>query len=103
MGAARFDELLHAEIDENIRTFVNSIWLSEVFDLKGEMAKKMVAELNQKFITFGIYFDTCNITNVHVSPQLTQALEERTKIKYTLANHIKDYQNKKLGLENSEN
>lgn len=49
LGAARFDELLYAEIDENIRTFINGIWLSQVFDLKGEMANKMMQELNQKF------------------------------------------------------
>lgn len=49
LGAARFDELLDAEIDENIRTFINGIWLSQIYDLKGEMAKKMIEELNQKF------------------------------------------------------
>jgi hypothetical protein len=42
LGAGRFDELLAAEIDENTRTFINGIWLSEVFDLKGEMAKKTI-------------------------------------------------------------
>ena len=54
-------------------------------------------------MTFGIYFETCNVTNVHVSAQLTQALEEQTKIKYALANHIKEYENKKLTLENEQN
>lgn len=49
LGAARFDELLDAEIDENIRTFINGIWLSQIYDLKGEMAKKMIEELNHKF------------------------------------------------------
>ena len=49
LGAGRFDELLAAEIDENTRTFINGIWLSEVFDLKGEMAKKTISELNHKF------------------------------------------------------
>lgn len=103
LGAARFDELLAAEIDEDIRSFINGIWLSQVFDLKGEMAKKMLGELNQKFALFGIFFETCNITKVHVSQQLSQALEEKTKIKYTLANHIKDYENKKLSVENEQN
>ena len=28
LGVARFDELLYSEIDENIRIFVNGIWLS---------------------------------------------------------------------------
>ena len=46
LGAARFDELLFAEIDENIRTFINGIWLSQVFDLKGDMARSMITELN---------------------------------------------------------
>ena len=49
LGAARFDELLYAEIDENIRKFINGIWLSQVFDLKGDMARNMIQELNQKF------------------------------------------------------
>lgn len=49
LGAARFDELLYAEIDENIRTFINGIWLSQVFDLKGDMARTMLQELNHKF------------------------------------------------------
>ena len=68
LGAARFDELLAAETDENVRTFINGIWLSEVFDLKGEMAKQMTADLNAKFSFFGIFFENPNITNVHVSP-----------------------------------
>ena len=29
-----------------------------------------------------------------------QALEEKTKVKYSLANHIKEYENKKLSVEN---
>jgi hypothetical protein len=37
LGAARFDE-----IDEGIRNFVNGIWLSQVFDLKGDMARQMI-------------------------------------------------------------
>jgi len=28
LGAARFDELLNAEVEEGIRNFVNSVWLS---------------------------------------------------------------------------
>ena len=67
------------------------------------MAKKTLYELNHKFQTFGIYFETCNVTNVHVSAELTQALEQKTKIKYQLANHVKDYENKKLTLENEQN
>lgn len=103
LGAARFDELLFASIDECTRSFVNGIWLSQVFDLKGEMAKKMLDDLTKRFQEFGIQFLTCNVTQVHVSQQLTQALTEKAKIRYELQNHIKEFENKKLTLENSEN
>ena len=67
LGAARFDELLYAEIDEGIRNFVNGIWLSQVFDLKGEMAQKMIKDLNSKFDYFGVNFENCSVTNVYVN------------------------------------
>jgi hypothetical protein len=100
LGAGRFDEMLYAEIDEGIRNFINGIWLSQVFDLKGDMARTMIQDLNQKFSIFGVIFENCNVTNVHVNQTLTQALEEKTKCKYSLANHIKEYGNQKLTLEN---
>ena len=49
---------------------------------------------------FGIIFENCNVTKVHVNENLMKALEDRTKVKYSLANHIKEYQNKKLSEEN---
>jgi len=94
LGAARFDELLAAEIDENTRTFVNEIWLNQVLDLKGEMAKKTLQQLNQKFSAFGVYFDSCSVTKVGLSQEMAQALQEKSKVKFELANHVKDQQNK---------
>lgn len=67
------------------------------------MASKMIKDLNQKFEYFGVVFENCNVTNVYVNQTLTQALEEKTKCKYMLANHIKEYGNQKLTLENSQN
>jgi len=74
LGAGRFDELLAAEVEENMRTFINSIWLSQVFDLKSDMANIMMQELNRKFSIYGIQFEQCNVTNVIVNPQLIGAL-----------------------------
>jgi len=102
LGAARFDELLTAEIDENIRGFINGIWLEDVYDLKGEMAKKMISDLNYKFAKFGIIFENCNVTNVHVSDALQKALQEKAKIKYDLSNHVKEQENKKILVENEQ-
>ena len=44
--AASTSFFLYAEIDEGIRNFINGIWLSQVFDLKGEMAQQMINDLN---------------------------------------------------------
>lgn len=100
LGAGRFDELLAAEVEENMRTFINSIWLNQVFDLKSDMANTMMTELNQKFQQYGIQFEQCNVTNVIVNPQLIGALQEKTRLKFELKNHEKEQENKKLTLEN---
>ena len=102
LGASRFDELLYAEIDEGIRNFINGIWLSQVHDLKGEMAQQMIKDLNQKFDFFGVNFENCSVSNVYVNETLTKALEEKTKLKYLLSNHIKEYGNQKFTLENQQ-
>jgi len=57
LGAARFDELLAAEVEENIRNFINSVWLNQIFDLKSDMALKMMDELNRKFAMYGVVFE----------------------------------------------
>ena len=57
LGAGRFDELLAAEVEEHMRNFINSIWLSQVFDLKSDMAVSMMTELNHKFQSYGIVFE----------------------------------------------
>ena len=57
LGAGRFDELLAAEVEENMRNFINTIWLHQVFDLKSDMAMSMMQELNRKFASYGIIFE----------------------------------------------
>lgn len=103
LGAARFDELIQAEIEEGVRTFINSIWLSQVYDLKEEMTKRLREELNMKFSDFGIIFESCVVQTVHVSEELTRALQDKTRIKYDLQSHIKEFENQKLTLDNKEN
>ena len=59
LGAGRFDELLAAETEEAMRSFINTIWLSQVFDLKSDMAIAMMTDLNKKFSPYGIRFEGC--------------------------------------------
>jgi len=66
------------------------------------MATTMMNTLNHKFASYGVTFDSCNVTNVIVNQQLEYALSEKTKIKFAYKNHLKDQENKKLTLENEE-
>ena len=103
LGAGRFDEYLAAEVEESMRNFINTIWLSQVFDLKSDMANNMMSELNRTFDgKFGIRFEQCNVTNVTVNANLLASLQERTRLKFELKNHQKEHQNRKLTLENQE-
>lgn len=102
LGAGRFDELLAAEVEENIRNFINTIFLAQVFDLKSEMASDMMQALNSKFYKYGVTFEQCNVTHVIVNPKMMEALKEKTRLKIELKNHQKEQENKKLMIENEE-
>ena len=62
----------------------------------------MIKDLNQKFDFFGVNFENCSVSNVYVNETLTKALEEKTKLKYLLSNHIKEYGNQKLTIKNQQ-
>jgi hypothetical protein len=49
-----------------------------------------------------VNFDNCSVTNVYVNEVLTKALEEKSKCRYLLQNHIKEYGNQKLTVENQQ-
>jgi len=102
LGAGRFDELLSAEVEENVRNFIQETWLNSVLDVKSDMAKVQTDKLNEKFRMYGILFENPQVTKVNVNPQFSAALEQRTNIKYALQNHKKEQENLQLVLENEE-
>ena len=42
LGPAKLDELLHSESEEAIRNFIRGVRLSQVQDIKGEIADTML-------------------------------------------------------------
>ena len=90
LGVGRFDELLAAEVEENMRNFINGIWLSQVFDLKSDMANNMMQELNRKFGKYGIIFEQCNVLGTYVNQTVQMALEDKTRLKFEMRNHLKE-------------
>jgi hypothetical protein len=67
LGVARFDELLYAICDESIRSYINTVWLAQIRDIKEEMTVKMQMSLNETFQQFGVQFRNINITHVKLN------------------------------------
>ena len=103
LGPAKLDEMLAAESEEAIRNFVHGVRLSQIQDIKGEIASTLLTDLNKKFSEFGVYFENVQILQIKIPDQLQQALSDTTAYDIKLQNQIKKHNNNMLVLENSEN
>ena len=82
LGVGRFDELLYAEIDEGIRTFVNGIWLNQVFDLKGATNTTSTVKTTTQLMerTSEVEETSRFLTKIETTSKLLESTEE-VKIK----------------------
>jgi len=103
LGPAKLDEMLASESEEAIRNFVHSVRLSQIQDIKGEIASTLLTDLNKKFVDFGVFFENVQILQIKIPDQLQQALSDTTAYDIKLQNQIKKHQNRMLVLENDEN
>jgi regulator of protease activity HflC (stomatin/prohibitin superfamily) len=103
MGASRLDDILQTELEEAVRNFIRTLKHTEVFDLKSEMATKMIAELNQKFNTFGVLFENASISSIQLPKGFEYILSETTKYDIKLQNQIKKSQNDLIMACNEQN
>lgn len=103
LGAPRLDELVHAESEEAIRNFIQTVKHTEILDLKSEMAKNLIADLQEKFQPYGVYFESVAITQIKLPEELQSAFSDKTKYEIMLQNQYKKHENEKLILENTEN
>ena len=79
MGPCRLDELLAAESEEALRNFVHSVRLSQIQDIKGEIATTLLGDLNRKFNRFGVFFENVQIMTIRIPDVLQSALQDTTK------------------------
>ena len=103
LGPAKLDQMLAAESEEAIRNFVHSVRLSQIQDIKGEIASSLLSDLNKKFVEFGVFFENVQILQIKIPDQLQQALSDTTAYDIKLQNQIKKHLNRMLILENNEN
>lgn len=103
LGPAKLDQMLEAESEEAIRNFVYGVRLSQVRDIKGEIASSLLADLNKKFVQFGVFFENVQILQIKIPDLLQKTLSDTTAYDIQLQNQIKKHQNTMLVLENDEN
>ena len=101
LGVMRFDEYLHAAVDESIRVLVRNTLHFQLFDLKGKFAKKMLDDLKSKFEELGISFTNVTVTDVKLPGGLMKMLEsiQTYETKFKALNAQQDFEMKKIKSE----
>lgn len=103
LGPSKLDQMLEAESEEAIRNFVYSVRLSNIQDIKGEIASTLLTDLNKKFVEFGVFFENVHIIEIRIPSTLKKDLKQTTGYDVKLQKQIKQHQNEMLTCENEEN
>jgi len=80
IGATHFNEMLKAVAEEALRGLVRSIDHTSIYELRSSAADQLLSVLNHTFKEFGVLFVNTTVTNVLLPADLSQCLEEASKI-----------------------
>jgi len=80
IGATHFNEMLKAVAEEALRGLVRSIDHTSIYELRSSAADQLLSVLNRTFKEFGVLFVSTTVTNVMLPADLSQCLEEASKI-----------------------
>jgi len=80
IGATHFNEMLKAVAEEALRGLVRSIDHTSIYELRSSAADQLLSVLNRTFKEFGVLFVSTTVTNVLLPADLSQCLEEASKI-----------------------
>jgi len=80
LGATHFNEMLKAVSEEATRGLVRSIYHTAIYELRSSAADQLLSVLNRTFKEFGVNFINATVTNVALPEDLSQMLEEASKI-----------------------
>jgi len=80
LGATHFNEMLKAVSEEATRGLLRSINHTAIYELRSSAADQLLSVLNRTFKEFGVNFINATVTNVALPEDLSQMLEEASKI-----------------------
>eukprot|EP00727_Mastigamoeba_balamuthi_P012120 m51a1_g7530 hypothetical protein (397) ;mRNA; f:38893-40652 len=89
IGAMHFNDMLKAVAEEATRGMVRSIDHVNVYELRSSAAEQLLAVLNRTFKEFGVLFVNATVTNVQLPPDLSECLENASKIDSQLQEQIR--------------
>ena len=90
-GPNRLEELLVMEVEEAIRSFVKTIKVMRIRDVKSEMTTSVLKLLYAKFINYGVVLELINIMAVVLPNDLRIALNDATNYDVFLQKQVKQH------------
>jgi len=100
MGPARLDAYLYFEVEECIRSLVNSVTYDRVNDLRSDFAADMLRILQSKLTVMGVDVLSVKITDVALPQELQARLESTTSFGTRIAEQEKNH---KFALQQMKN
>mmetsp|Transcript_15949 Transcript_15949/g.37016 ORF Transcript_15949/g.37016 Transcript_15949/m.37016 type:complete len:421 (-) Transcript_15949:28-1290(-) len=91
MGPARLDAYLDFEVEECIRSLVNSVPYDKVNDLRSDFSTEMLRTLQGKVSPFGVEVLNVKITDVFLPRELQERLEKTTAFATRIAEEEKNH------------
>lgn len=89
LGANKLEELLQQECEETIRNYIRMIKVSKIRDIKSELTSTLMADLNARFNSYGVYIEKVNVMNVVIPRDLRYALQTATTYDVLLQQQVK--------------
>ena len=89
LGANKLEELLQQECEETIRNYIRLIKVSKIRDIKSELTSTLMADLNTRFNSYGVYIEKVNVMNVVIPRDLRYALQTATTYDVLLQQQVK--------------
>lgn len=89
LGANKLEELLQQECEETIRNYIRLIKVSKIRDIKSELTSTLMADLNARFNSYGVYIEKVNVMNVVIPRDLRYALQTATTYDVLLQQQVK--------------
>ncbi len=94
IGANRFNNLLSAESEENIRKLINTQTYDKVQEGRREISSNLLSILNEKCNSYGVEIIEVKVPKLNLPIELQQQLERIAVLQTTIKDNVKIHESK---------